>query len=389
VARLNSLDRYILREVSAPVAISLAIITVGLLVVNLLKLIELVINHGVGALQVLRVLCFMMPSVIEQSLPMAVLLGVLLGVGRMSGDQELIAARACGISLYRMALPIMILAIGVYPIGLMMAMKVSPEANARLRGLIFELTRTNASSMVAEKVFNQNLHGLTLYFERAETNGSKLTNVLVSDSRDPSARSTIVARSAVLIPHQNDSGVTLRLSHGWTFGSRPEDDSQHLAQFDTYDVNISLEDARTAPGKTSELSMEELHETDRQAISRGRPSVWAEIEIGRRWMIAAAIIPFAVIGMVLGLTRVRGGRYERVVIAVACIFVYYVFYRCCEALAEARTVNAYLATSVPNIIFSVVAIFLFYLSAMDLETPGAAITSRIRATVASFIESDG
>ena len=389
MARLNSLDRYILREVSAPVAISLAIITVGLLVVNLLKLIELVINHGVGALQVLRVLCFMMPSVIEQSLPMAVLLGVLLGVGRMSGDQELIAARACGISLYRMALPIMILAIGVYPIGLMMAMKVSPEANARLRGLIFELTRTNASSMVAEKVFNQNLHGLTLYFERAETNGSKLTNVLVSDSRDPSARSTIVARSAVLIPHQNDSGVTLRLSHGWTFGSRPEDDSQHLAQFDTYDVNISLEDARTAPGKTSELSMEELHETDRQAISRGRPSVWAEIEIGRRWMIAEAIIPFAVIGMVLGLTRVRGGRYERVVIAVACIFVYYVFYRCCEALAEARTVNAYLATSVPNIIFSVVAIFLFYLSAMDLETPGAAITSRIRATVASFIESDG
>lgn len=379
--RLSTLDRYILREVCAPVLISLAVITVGLLVVNLLKLIDLVINHGVGLLQVLRLLCFTMPSVLEQSLPMAVLLGVLLGMGRMSGDQEIIAARACGISLYRLALPVMILAVAIYPFALMMSMKASPLANVRLRGLIFELTRTSATSTVAEKIFNRNIHGLTLYFERAEPTGNRLTNVLVSDSRDPSARSTIVAKTGTLIPHQGDSGVTLRLSKGWIFGSRPQDDSQHLVQFDIYDVNIALDDGRATPSKTIELSMRELRESAAAAIQHGRHNIWAEIEIGRRWMVAAAILPFAAIGMLLGLTRVRGGRYERMVLALGCFFTYFVFYRCCEAVAETQTVNAYFATSLPNIVFSAGAIFLFYLNAMDIETPGSAITSRIRAAV--------
>jgi lipopolysaccharide export LptBFGC system permease protein LptF len=100
-------------------------------------------------------------------------------------------------------------------------------------------------------------------------------------------------------------------------------------------------------------------------------------------MIAAAIIPFAAIGMLLGLTKVRGGRYERMILALGCFFAYYVFYRCCEAAAETRTINAYLATSLPNIVFSAGAIFLFYLNSMDLETPGAAMTSRFRAAIDS------
>jgi len=278
-------------------------------------------------------------------------------------------------------LPVLILAVAMYPLALMMAMKGSPLANARLRGLIFELTRTSATSTVAEKIFNRNIHGLTLYFERAEPTGSRLTNVLVSDSRDPSNRSTIVAKTGTLIPHKSDSGVTLRLSSGWIFGSRQQDDSQHLVQFDIYDVNIALDDGSATPSKTIELGMKELHAAAAAAIQQGSHNIWAEIEIARRWMVAAAIIPFAVIGMLLGLTKVRGGRYERIVLALGCFFAYYVFYRCCEAVAETRTVNAYLVTSLPNIVFSAGAILLFYLNAMDLETPGSAITSRIRAAV--------
>jgi lipopolysaccharide export system permease protein len=357
------------------------VITVGLLVVNLLKLIDLVINHGVGLPQVLRLLCLTIPTVLEQSLPMAVLLGVLLGMGRMSSDQEVIAARACGIGLHRLALPVMILAIALYPFALLLAMKGSPLANVRLRGLIFELTRTSATSSVAEKIFNRNIHGLTLYFERAEPTGSRLTNVLVSDARDPAARSTIVAKTGILISHQNDSGLTLRLSNGWIFGSHRQDNTQHLVQFDIYDVNVALDDGSATPSKTIELSMQELHAAATAGIKRGRHNIWAESEIARRWMIAAAIIPFAAIGMLLGLTKVRGGRYERMILALACFFAYYVFYRCCEAVAETRTINAYLATSLPNIVFSAGAFFLFYLNSTDLEAPGAAMASRIRAAV--------
>ena len=57
---------------------------------------------------------FIMPAFLELTFPMAVLLGVLLGFGRMSGDREMIAARACGVSLYRLAVPVMMVALVVY-----------------------------------------------------------------------------------------------------------------------------------------------------------------------------------------------------------------------------------------------------------------------------------
>jgi len=134
----------------------------------------------------------------------AVLLGVLLGMGRMSSDQEVIAARACGISLHRLALPVMILAMAIYPFALMLAMKSSPLANVRLRGLIFELTRTSATSTVAEKIFQSEHSRLTLYFERAEPTGSRLTT---SWCRMPGPRGQIDDRceTGILISHQNDS----------------------------------------------------------------------------------------------------------------------------------------------------------------------------------------
>ena len=59
-------------------------------------------------------MAFIMPAFLELTFPMAVLLGVLLGFGRMSGDREMIAARACGVSLYRIAVPVMMVAAIVY-----------------------------------------------------------------------------------------------------------------------------------------------------------------------------------------------------------------------------------------------------------------------------------
>jgi lipopolysaccharide export LptBFGC system permease protein LptF len=110
--KLNTIDRYILREAFVPVALSLAVITLGLLVINLLKLADLVVNHGATVGEVAGLIGCLLPAIFEQTLPVAVLIGVLLGIGRMSGDQELIAARACGVSLYRLAMPIGLLAAG-------------------------------------------------------------------------------------------------------------------------------------------------------------------------------------------------------------------------------------------------------------------------------------
>jgi lipopolysaccharide export system permease protein len=373
VFRIRTLDRYILRETAMPVLMSVVLITTGLLVINLLKLIELLVNHGAALTVVLKLLGLLIPIVLEQAIPIAVLIGTLIGIGRLSGDQELLAARACGISLYRLALPVVALAMICCPVILTITTRWAPSSSSRMRGLIYDLSRTSATSILSDKVFNRNLPGVTLYFEQADPSGTKLFNVLVSDARDRPSITTIVAKTATVIPSADGWSIVLHLSEGWNFTSGAVDDDQHFVRFVTDDINIDLR-ATLGQRKLAEFSMLDL----RRAIlvSPGKRNVWAETEIARRWTGAVAIFPLAIIGMILGLTRVRGGRSERMVMGILIFFLYHVVLRCVQAVAESGIIYPYFALILPSLILSILAIVGLHYSAMDLETPGREIVSQ-------------
>ena len=95
--RTKIIDGYVAREVLGPFGLGVLLLTFALVTARLLKLTEMVVNHGVTLSAVISLIGFIMPAFLELTFPMAVLLGVLMGFGRMSGDRELIAARACGI----------------------------------------------------------------------------------------------------------------------------------------------------------------------------------------------------------------------------------------------------------------------------------------------------
>src|SRR5580704_10451424 len=97
--RLSILDRYLIAEMLSPFALSLAIITLLLLINQLFLAADYVINKGAPALLVMRYLV----------LPFASLCAVLLGFGRLAGDNEVTAMRTSGISVHRIALPCYVL----------------------------------------------------------------------------------------------------------------------------------------------------------------------------------------------------------------------------------------------------------------------------------------
>src|SRR5271168_1987133 len=131
--RINILDRYIGLEVVAPLGFGVLLLTFALVTGRLLKLTEMVVNHGVTLGDVASLIGFIMPAFLELTFPMAVLLGVLMGFGRMSGDREIIAARACGVSLYRLAMPVIGFAIVIWGVSSWLSFSVRPWANRHLR----------------------------------------------------------------------------------------------------------------------------------------------------------------------------------------------------------------------------------------------------------------
>jgi len=369
--RTKIIDGYVAREILGPFGLGVLLLTFALVTARLLKLTEMVVNHGVTLGAVASLIGFIMPAFLELTFPMAVLLGVLMGFGRMSGDRELIAARACGISLYRLAMPVIGVAFAVYALSSWLAFSVRPWANRHLEERLFELTRTTSSAGLKEKVFNRDFPGLVMYVDTLSPVDGTLRGVMISDARNPAQQNTIIARRGIMIPDEARKSITLRLFDGSLFGVEADRNSSHVTSFRTYDLNIhpeeGLELGRRDP---DEMSYAELRQTIAAARSVGQPDYEAETELASKYTVPFTTLLFALMGVPLGLKPARGGQSERFGLAIALFFLYYSLMRAGEALAERARLNAFFAMSIPDLVFAVLAIWLFLRSATDTGDQG-------------------
>ena len=365
------LDRYVAREVVAPFALGVVLLTFALVTGRLLRLTEMVVNHGVSIGDVASLIGFIMPAFLELTFPMAVLLGVLMGFGRMSGDRELIAARACGISLYRLAVPVMLVAFAVYAVSSWFAFAVRPWANAHLREQLFELTQTRSTAGLKEKVFNRNFPGLVVYVDHVSAADDTLHGVMISDGRRQGQQNTIVANNGIIVPDRSHKAITLRLFDGSIFGVEESSNSSHVTSFRIYDLNVRPdEDLGMGDLDPEEMSLPELRSTIARARASGKPDHDAEQEFASKFTVPFTTILFALIGVPLGLKPARGGQSERFGVAIALFFLYYSLMRAGEALAQRGTLNAFVAMSIPDLIFATLGIALFVRSASDRADQG-------------------
>src|SRR6201984_2732463 len=108
---MRILDRYIVREIFRHAFLGLIVFTFVLFVPQLVRLMELLVRHSGSGAQIARLFLYVVPGVLIFTIPMAVLVGVLLGLGRMSADSDIIALTALGISRQRMLVPLAALAL--------------------------------------------------------------------------------------------------------------------------------------------------------------------------------------------------------------------------------------------------------------------------------------
>ena len=107
---LKYFDRYMLREAAAPFGIGLLVYSFVLLMNQLLVFPELFIAQGVPLLTTLKLLGYLIPAILAFTVPMAVLMGVLAGLSRMSSDAEITACKTLGIGHLRILRPLLLFA---------------------------------------------------------------------------------------------------------------------------------------------------------------------------------------------------------------------------------------------------------------------------------------
>lgn len=364
-----TLRRYFLREVVTPFLFGIAVFTFILLTARMLKLVELVVNRGVPVWQIAKVFGYIMPTFLEVTVPMGLLLAVLLSFGRLSADSEIIALKTSGISLYQMMVPVLLFTIVVYVLSFLLAAYARPWGNVGLKTSLYEIAKTRASAGLRERVFNDDFAGLVIYVEHVDPPGDQLSGILIADSRDAAQRNTVTAKRGVLVGDEDTHRVTLRLNDGNIHTFIPGEQSYQKTDFAVYDVTLDLAVAlaKFSSGKKTpqELTIGELRTAITETRAAGEPVNELLVEFHRKFSLPFACLVFGLIAVPLGLQPVRAVRSRGFSVSLALLFGYYLLLTAGETVAEKGTVPPIIALWMPNVVFTVLGLSLFVAAARE------------------------
>lgn len=361
---------YVLKEILPISFIGVMIFTIILLMDKILKLIELIITRGVSIWRILMLLLFISPSFLTFTVPISVLLGTLLGIGRLSSDSEITAFKASGISLYQLYIPIFALSVAAYLFTTFLVLYGLPWGNRGFRATLYLIARSRADVEIKERVFNDVFDGLVVYVDKVPVQGKKMEGILIYDEREKGRANTIFAKEGFVVNDPKSHEVALRLIDGDIHRYEPKSNVYQRVQFSTYDLRLELAKIFVSLGKKlkeHEMSVEEIKEKMAKMKQRGENTTPQEIEIHKRYAIPFVCLVFGLVGLPLGIQPRRSGRSHGFVFSILILLAYYIALTSFEILANRRVIPPPAVGWAPNLLFGALGVYLLVKSAN--ETP--------------------
>jgi lipopolysaccharide export system permease protein len=359
------LSRYLISEILPPFLFGLLTFTFVLLIARILKLVELVVARGIPLLQIGKLFSLILPTFLELTVPMAFLLAILLGLGRLSNDQELLAMKASGISPVHILWPIGAVGVAVAIMTLFLTMFARPAANLALKKELYNIAKVRVGTALKEKVFNDDFPKMLIYVEEVIPPGNTVQGVLIVDKRDPVRESIILGKVAFITSDDETNTLGLRLFDGSTYDREKTRPGFSQTRFNIYDFKLDLDDliapVRRKEAGPKEMSLRRLVRTIGEKQSRGANTTAELMEFHQRISFGFAPIVFCLLGVSLTLLP-RSSRANRSWGFMLCLFwllTYYAFLSLGKALGDKAVLHPIPALWLPNLVVALIAILFF------------------------------
>ena len=185
------LDQFIMREVAGPTLLGFLTYTFFLMLRVVFSLSEQIFVKGLSGMDALHILGASLPHVVVLTVPMSFLFGVLIALGRMNSDNEVIALQAGGVALRRILRPVLILALVLTAANASLTIWLLPEANRSLRELKMRLLQEGTTlGQIEPRVFHDEFPNVLLYVKDIDRASGYWKGVLLFDRSVPGRRRT-------------------------------------------------------------------------------------------------------------------------------------------------------------------------------------------------------
>ncbi|MDF1562242.1 MAG: LptF/LptG family permease [Deltaproteobacteria bacterium] len=360
---MRRLDRHTLVETSIPMLVTLAVTTFLLFTTQILRIGEAAFGRGLTAGDFVLVLALLIPRFLVFTLPVAVLVGVVSGLGKMSDDREVLALEAAGVSPAGLWRGPLILACAAALLCAWLTLWAEPYSLRTLADRLAEVVQRNLVLGIAPGEIHEEVPDTVLY-ARGRAEDGTLEDVLIR-LRQGERTGTITARRARLQPHP-PSTLTLEVEDGEiaiAAQAAGEEASLTRTRFQTGVVGLDV--TRTVArrvrfiGALDVLGQEALAAHVEQ--SEGGERRKAASLYHRRLALPFGCIALAFLAFPLGLRVPRaqgGGRGPSVVFAVLALGFYFVAGRLTEAMALSGTLPVEVAPWLPSAALLLLGLFL-------------------------------
>ena len=365
------ISRYIFKEIAFPFIIILFVLTFVLLMGKMLQIMDLIVNKGIRIFTIAKLILFLLPAFMLFTIPIALLIAILIGMGRLSADNEITVLKSSGVSMTQIYYPVAIASLITFVITIFVGHFLVPQSNFATKRLLFTIAQQNASIGIKEKVFNADFKGILLYAETIPPKGDFMENVMISDNRIKGEQNTILAKKAYLFADADSMTVMLRLENGSIHSVSPDFRNYRKIDFKIYDINLDLSSAISGINENSktsiEMTMGELLEKMRKPGMNEAAIRELAIEVHKKFSIPLSCILFGLLALPLGIKSHRAVKSRGVAIAIVVVSIYYLLRIGGEAFVETGYLSPEIGVWTPNIIFALLGIYLFYMADREIS----------------------
>lgn len=357
---MKTIDRYLIREMLPPFLLALGVFTFLMAVRPMLEQAQVLLSKGVALPTVGLLLLTLLPQALGITIPMAFITGLLMALGRLSGDREAVAFLSCGVSPLRLLRPVLLLAALAGAANMYTLVRLVPDSNQRFREITFNLLQQLGENDIRPGRFFEGFPGKVIRIQEDRPGGGWL-GVMLADTSEPGRPTLLIAEQGFLDVSRERRQVSIVLpgqSIRYVEGESGEYDTA-LAS----DVRIRIDaESVFGPGDIMPArGLAEMHIADlkRLEAERTEAGLSPHREIMYRhqmFSFPVACLVFAVIGLALGLHTRKEGKLAGFALGLGVIVVYYGVFSLFESMTKGGDFPAQWARWMPNIVVGLLGI---------------------------------
>ncbi len=359
---MKILRNYVLKDFLGAFFMSMFVLTFVMILGNLIKLAELIIAKGVSLAIAGKLFLYLIPFLFSFILPISALCGVLLSVGRLSGDNELIAIRSSGVHLFKFLLPLLIVGVILSMFAIILNNKIIPLAHHKTRETLLQMGTENPTAALEAGTFITAFDKFIIFIYHID--GHKLSNVRIYEPQgENKPPRTIIAKKGEFILLPEKKILKLKLMDGTSDEINPSDpENFYKLNFKTYFMNIDFkkQDNKKVDKKTKDMTLQELREEISYFKKKGIDPAPIFTEIYKRFTLSLSCLIFIIVGAPFAMITRRREKSINFGFAFLIVALYYLMLIGCEALSMEGKLPPWIAMGIPNIVFGTIGATMFY-----------------------------